>query len=279
MKAAAPSTGFRLLELQAHELHRRGDLLEQLFGGQLLGAIIRRTFEPELLAGVVSSLQAAGASLPLRPVEHYRGSQLGRTLVIEPGSLDAYFTEAARMREVCASSFSACGGFETVLQTTLGALASGATIAPPRSANGHLYGPSTIRVLGAGAAIDLHCEEETRRFPAMKELDQTIDLSAQLSFYVSLALPSAGGQLRISSARHGDPRHRLESRDRRSAQTLELVDGLEFVVADVGVGDLLIFDAGRHYHRVTEVQGDRARWTMGGFLARSRDRSTVHYWA
>jgi hypothetical protein len=45
-----------------------------------------------------------------------------------------------------------------------------------------------------------------------------------------------------------------------------------------GVGDLLVFDGGRHYHEVTRVAG-RARWTLGGFLALGRDHRSIYFWS
>jgi hypothetical protein len=47
----------------------------------------------------------------------------------------------------------------------------------------------------------------------------------------------------------------------------------------LAVGDLALFEEGRYYHRVNEVRGSRSRWTMGGFLAPSRDAQTLHYWS
>jgi hypothetical protein len=45
-----------------------------------------------------------------------------------------------------------------------------------------------------------------------------------------------------------------------------------------GVGDMLVFDGGRHYHLVTEVQRG-TRWTLGGFVVFSKNRDRVLYWS
>ena len=50
------------------------------------------------------------------------------------------------------------------------------------------------------------------------------------------------------------------------------------VIPRAEVGDLLVFDAGRHFHRVTPVMGARPRWTLGGFVALSRDGSCFFVW-
>jgi hypothetical protein len=66
--------------------------------------------------------------------------------------------------------------------------------------------------------------------------------------------------------------------DRKSAATLRVLDETRPVAARPGVGDLLLFDAGRHYHRVTKVEGATSRWTMGGFLARDPGHGVLYYW-
>jgi hypothetical protein len=45
-----------------------------------------------------------------------------------------------------------------------------------------------------------------------------------------------------------------------------------------GVGDLLIFDGGRNYHLVTEVRRG-TRWTLGGFIALTKEHERVLYWS
>jgi hypothetical protein len=44
-------------------------------------------------------------------------------------------------------------------------------------------------------------------------------------------------------------------------------------------GDLVVFDAGRYYHRVKPTVGPKPRMTMGGFLALSVNGTQLHYWS
>lgn len=44
-------------------------------------------------------------------------------------------------------------------------------------------------------------------------------------------------------------------------------------------GDLFLFASARCLHRVAPVLGSKARVTMGGFLALTKDRSSVLYWS
>ena len=44
-------------------------------------------------------------------------------------------------------------------------------------------------------------------------------------------------------------------------------------------GDLLVFDGGRHFHQILPVVGPRRRWTVGGFMAPTRDRTAWLRWS
>jgi hypothetical protein len=43
-------------------------------------------------------------------------------------------------------------------------------------------------------------------------------------------------------------------------------------------GDLVIVDSGRHYHRVTPVEGTTTRWTACSFMSHALDRRAVYCW-
>ena len=49
-------------------------------------------------------------------------------------------------------------------------------------------------------------------------------------------------------------------------------------VFNLRTGDMVIFDAGHHVHRVSPVEGDRARLTFGGFLTPDIDRTHIGFW-
>ena len=50
-------------------------------------------------------------------------------------------------------------------------------------------------------------------------------------------------------------------------------------VVELNAGDMVIFDSGRHVHRVSPVVGARPRVTLGGFLTADVARSRVAYWS
>lgn len=264
-----------LIELDAREA-LPGDLFERIYQGRALGAVVRGVFEERELAGLVEGLADGTFCVPASRMTHYAGHQYGRNLVVTDDT-DLYLTEAARLRDALARHPS---DYEARLVRTLSRLAEGLTVEPPRAPDGRAFAPCTVRELFPGGSIDLHCELETHRFPTMAGLKPLLDERGELSFYVPLRLPEAGGELEVFHVRHGEASGAALSRMSRDGdQTLTYVRSFGCTVPRPGVGDLLIFDAGQHFHRVTRVEGERARWTIGGFLAKSREGRRVHYWS
>ena len=97
-------------------------------------------------------------------------------------------------------------------------------------------------------------------------------LFEQLSFFSPIALPEAGGELVVYHLDFHDP-----SRPLNEQGTLDNDVVLETVsneVVHLSPGDLVVFAGGRWYHRVSVVQGDHIRRTIGGFLGFTSDHRT-----
>jgi hypothetical protein len=269
-----------LLEVTASDLERYPDALSDVFEARLTGIVIREAFLRQALTAVTERLERGDFGLDSHPSEHFKGKTYGRLLIVGNGELGEYFREAARFRAACARLFAGGPAFETRVEALLTAVAGGREVRVPPGPNGSSYAPATIRGLQEGGQIDLHCENETVDFPSMWHLSRLIHARNQLSFYVVLGLPDAGGELVIHNARFaessGELLHRME---RTGTAAIEAIAPYGQVIPRTEVGDLLVFDSGRHFHRVTAVKGQRMRWTIGGFLARSLDDRAVYHWS
>ncbi len=271
----------RLLEIDSTDLKGHSDVLSDIFAARLTGAVIRGAFPGAALASVVARLEAGDFGLQSQPSPAFAGETYGRVLIVGDRDLAEYFREAARFRAACVELFAGTLDFQTRIEELLSAVAGGRRVTVPAGPDGTTYAPATIRGLHEGGEIDLHCENETVEFPAMWHLARALKARNQLSYYVVLALPAAGGELVIHNARYAEEPAgaRLASMERNEQATLDMLAPYGHVVPRTAVGDLLVFDSGRHFHRVTPVVGPRFRWTMGGFLAPSLDESAVHYWS
>jgi hypothetical protein len=270
----------RLLEVEASELGQHPDALSAIFEGRLTGMVIRGAFPRDALGAVVQRLEQGNFGLEKLRSEHFKGETYGRVLIVGDRDLGDYFREAARFRAACVALFAGAPAFQERLEELLAQVAGGRTVGVPAGPEGAPYAPATIRGLPEGGQIDLHCENETVDFPPMWHLARQLHARNQLSFYVVLAVPESGGELVIHNARFAEgPGEQLSRMERTGTAALDAIAPYGQVIPRTAIGDLLIFDSGRHFHRVTPVAGRRKRWTMGGFLARSTDEKAVYYWS
>jgi hypothetical protein len=135
-----------------------------------------------------------------------------------------------------------------------------------------------LRILIEGGRLPLHYENETLRSPVMQALRPLLDLSTLMSFYIPLAMPLSGGILRLFRVNCLDGGDALIGRLGGDESALPYFEERGFSVVLPRIGDLLVFDGGRWYHDVTPVVGG-SRWTLGGFLAMTRDHRDVYYWS
>jgi hypothetical protein len=268
-----------LPDIAFHALSADDRLLDRIVDGHELGIIVRGVVPPDVVAAFRERL-LHDALAPVRvPSAHFDGFMLGRVLVVAEPPLDAYFEDAARHHAFLARLAPEGLDVAATLRALLATMAGGARVEVPRGATGRAHAPATGRVLTPGGRIHVHCENETLGFPAMRALAAQLSPESQASFYLPLALPEGGGALHVHRVRHGEASGEPVQRLARSgAEVRDYLAKHEGFVANPGIGDVLVFDAGRHHHHVTAVEGTRARITYGGFVARAKRRDHWLAW-
>jgi hypothetical protein len=266
-----------MLEIGASEVALHPDAIGRILRHEIFGVVVRGVFPAEQLARVVARLEREPA---MRVFEShtFRGRTYGRVLRMADESLDEYFEAARQIGPALEAAFGDGAGYEARLREIVGALGGGRSVSIP-TVGGRACAPATVRVLDPGGTVTLHCGNETYAFPALRGLTQVIDASGEISTLLPLSLPEGGGELEVYDVCFGDPLiDELDGRLGRDNAHEGLADR-HCLRLELAVGDLALFEEGRYYHRVNEVRGTRSRWTMGGFLAPSRDAQTLHYWS
>lgn len=267
-----------MLEIDAAEVGNHPDMIDRILRHDIFGVLIRGVFPAEQLTRAVSRLDSGETQAPMFVSHTFGGRTYGRVLRMADGDLGEYFDAACRIGPALDEAFGEPPGYEQRLCAIVGALSGGREIAVP-SVGERRYAPVTIRVIDPGGTVDLHCGNETYAFPALEELCRIIDPAGEISTLMPLALPETGGELEVYDVCFEDPLIReLDDKLGRENAHKGLADRC-FLRLRPAVGDLALFEEGRYYHRVNEVQGAQARWTMGGFLAPSRDNDTLYYWS
>ncbi|MEQ9319063.1 MAG: 2OG-Fe(II) oxygenase [Polyangiaceae bacterium] len=238
------------------------DAVAAIYAGELLGIRINGAWSPADCAAADAALgRVPFTEHPLEPTGSLRtyGKMLAPSAVEPLGpSLTDYFADVDQDTGALEALFPA--GFRAPLSALLSRAAGDR---PVRVLDRpHPHRPATVREIAPGAAAEGHVDTYADS-PAFTHLHEHTDRAVQLSFYVQLRVPEAGGQLEIAAAH----------RDRGEAARL----ATRTPVA-LAVGDLVLFDAANHYHHVTEVRGPHPRRTIGGFAALSRDHGTLYFW-
>lgn len=115
--------------------------------------------------------------------------------------------------------------------------------------------------------IHLHNENMVPKVhPAFFDVLSTkIDVFDNLSVFVLLQKPSKGGHLKVYN----------DYFPHECSSSFTDINKNNFTLVDMEVGDLVLFTAGGCYHEVTEVEGDLPRITMGSFLGKSLNSSSL----
>lgn len=267
------------------ELH---DALWAIYQGELDLLIVKDAVDPAWMAEAVARAQAEPERFPWTPQEDPRRSHdeqmmvLGQTLTPVSGfdiDMAGYHAQAAALRRALGVLFGdAHGGFEATIAALLARLAGGREVFSPPSADGTgRYTPATVRKLPPGCQIPVHCGNFFLESPGYAHLRQTVAVLDQLSYFFPMQTPEAGGELLVYDLTWGDPATpRMAGIDMFDPKAIEAWDHERFAPE---VGELLLFDGGRYFHKVSPVSGDRARWTIGGFVGFTQDHERVVYWS
>lgn len=255
-----------------------GPYIERVHSAEINGVIVQDALDPSFCARWVERLERNETPIePTRFSRDFEAFSYGPCLDQSEGEgeITRYLERVAPFESSLRSQVTEIDLLHRV-KSLLAALNNGIELDRPTSASGQPYGLMTLRRIPPGGKIPPHCENEQLPRPSYRELLPQIDTTSLLSFYFTLQPADEGGELSVhdigfdaigSNREHG--------RSKMSA----VVDQTPSVRLSLKPGALILFDGGRQFHQVLPVRGHRNRWTLGGFLAPSRDGRRVLAWA
>jgi hypothetical protein len=280
-------TLFKVLDVPFGELGRHPDLARELCEGRYDVALIRGVFRRDTMDVALDRLVKGEHGITVSPQSN-PDTSVPQVIVyghsITPNDLDTgdpsqyrarYHDKAIEFRARCRVLFEGVEDYERRIGETFAAIGGGASVAVPQDPEGRLFTPSTIRRLAPKAEINLHVGNYFRTSDAYSFLGTLFSDLDQLSFFVPLSPPESGGEIEVFELTWGDPRTPLRE-GFVDAPVVERTVRFESYAPDKG--DMFLFNGGRFYHRVDHVVGAHPRWTIGGFLAFSREGSTLYHW-
>ena len=262
--------------------------IEQMYDDALDVILVRSAFDRGRLAAAATALDQdasdPGWARPNEkmPVEEIQllGTDTPATPTYQAprgASLDSYLESARRHRAATDPVFEP--GFDAAqeFRRVLSAFSGGRPVDIAVSADGREYVPFTIRRLVDGKQIGIH-HDYHYPLDLYTDLASRLDTRTLISFVVTLQAPEQGGELFVYGVTPDTPdapkmpngfQWDLEAIERR-------FDRASFAPA---AGDLFLLASGRCLHRVGRIIGPRARVTMGGFLALTKDHERVLFWS
>jgi hypothetical protein len=282
---------FRFLTVDAADVGRYPSAIDDMRERRLDGMILRGVLSQAEIAAVLERLERRDLPVPRNtfpgfPEDDTSPYVVGRAIVSCSADLEDYFRDAADFRRCLPALFPGEPSFEARLGSIFSALAGGRPTSVPAGPRGTTYTPATIRVLPDGHEIGVHVGKSFLRMPQARHLSTLVEVGEQLSYFLTLTTPESGGELVIYGLEWADVEPHLPEPGKASGadvymptSAVSFIDACDQESYRPGEGDLLIFDGGRYFHRVSHIGGPRPRRTIGGFLSLSRDHRAVSYWS
>jgi hypothetical protein len=270
-----------LVEVPGAQLESARGIVEEIRRETVTGLVVRGFLTPDQAnAGVAKMRELRAAEQRAELSEDSSAFSLGMTLITsrEPDQSD-YFERGRWLEGQLPRLFDDAAGFEAKLFGALQTLAAPRTLL--RTYLGHRYPQFSIRCVPHDAELRTHSDLEQRSQPAFAALDRLLHPeSTVLSYFIRLsAAPTDADRLTLYSIRVDKPVGQL-TRERKEQVRRAIEQRYRRFQMPVSQGDLLIFDAGRQYHRVSpDPNGVTERWTLGGFLGFGADQSELYVWA
>jgi hypothetical protein len=280
----------RLLDIHISEINNYAGSLQDIFFNRRLEAmIVRDVFPKSVMEEAIERLEKDEGGLSAVFVSSQSKSALvakinhsyGPGVFGSQPDLKEYFAKASVFRQGCRALFQGNVDYEEHIKSVFHSLSGGLPVKIPTGLEEKSYSSSSIRVIPDSHEIPIHVGKDLLLLPQASHIRSLIDFTDQISFFIPLSIPEAGGELVVYNLEFDEERQGNQSTNlyelglRTQSFNPDLYDSK---VLAPGVGDMLLFDGGRYYHRVTPVSGSRPRRTIGGFVNFSCNHDVVYYW-
>jgi hypothetical protein len=285
MTIAARKTLYNLVEIDFENLPRHyPDGIKDIYERKIDGLIIEDFLSQDEVDNVVEQLTQKGP---------FEGSPFGDILIYGPAlyvseaDTQEYCQQATQFREYCRYLFRNGRDFESRLQEVLSVMSGGREVMVLKSQDGSEYTPTTIRVLEKGQFMGWHFGNQFLFCtPGYKHLKTQIDTTAHLGYFLVLSSAISGGELVLYDLEWDETEwNDTEMGGRKRNGTVngkliaDVMENYQQMPIKPKPGSLVIFDDSRILHRVSTVEGNRRRITVGGFVAFSENGEKVYYWS
>ncbi len=277
---------FNFIEVPFSEIDQRGDLVSQIRSRTLDGFIMKNVYSLDEVSDIKNFLSNLDESefMPTPSGKIFPAPFAIITNTEE--KLDSYYRKLARFDNY-KTSHDVVGKLMTKLDSFFKKVAKNYQVSIPfNKIKDKEVAPGTFRMFFPGmGGLHVHCGNlfQAQSMFYYSLIKNNIDMNDQLSYFVVLQQPEAGGELTIYNMLW-DKVKRKESPENNefviddSGNFIYVKDVPSFAVKPKP-GDVLVFSGGPIWHRVEDIKGAIPRITFGGFLNFSKGGSELYYWS
>ena len=274
----------RVVERHRTEVDGRDDLLSDLFSAETSIVLIRDVFPKAVMASAVQNL--AAPALHKQWVSPNQGMVGGEIRTVGAAATPTFtsfsgpsvtdYRASQRTHAAFTQSVFDQTSPTTVVSELFSDLYAGRPAHPATFASGEPWLPYNYRALDQGQQIYPH-HDNHYRLSIYEGFDAHLDRTVILSWFTLLQPAERGGDLIVYGLWGSDPDPPMLPTRFLDTRVLER-DYRRFTVP-MQSGDVVIFNSGCHVHRVSEVETQQSRMTMGGFATVDVARSHLAFWS
>ncbi len=242
------------------------DGINQVYQSQIDGMLIQEVFSKAEMLSVKHKLE--NKDYELETVGY--GVTLGYVLAAAGTSTEKYLKVAASFRDELKMLFTT--NYEARVEAVLSQMSGGRKVELARESDERIYTPATFRFLYPNrGGIGLHRDNEFLGQSSYQHLNKIARMVNAMSYFIIVDTPEQGGDLVLYDL----PPEQYET----PIKNLDLENCPKRLITP-DIGDMILFRGGDILHQVTpDVECQKTRITIGGFLALSKDDKKVFYWS
>jgi len=245
--------------------------IDLLYTDELDGILIKNVFSTKEIETAREHIKSLSSEFE----EIIYGKSLGLSIMEAKNDLNEYFQKASNFRLQLNQIFA--DEFETRIFDIFNSLHSFKNIKLLDRRNDDICIPAQIRIVhpakgGLKAHTDNEVFEKYQVYKHFKEIKKDVNI---LSYFIVIDKPEKGGELVLYDLLREQTTLSMKQ-DFYSCQRDNFLDNFRKQYINPDIGDMVIFNGGRIWHKVADFDGDKNRITVGGFLLSSQDNQTIY---
>lgn len=284
---------YDIKEISYNELYKFPTGFDDMYRERVDGFLIKNIFNKQEIRSLKNFLNNAVKSNDALLYNHEYGytypvpfSMVNTTIGKEYVSQEDYFLKMQELRQKLPKMLEF--DFEKKLFDVFRSIGNGCAVnAPKGKENEGTYLPYSFRYFFKNKGfISVHCGNYFQAaYPAFYEdLEKDTLVFDQLSYFLVVEKPLIGGELLLFDKvwKTGQTKKNRNNIYEFIDEKGEVVDGspkgIKRMKISPNPGDLFVYRGGAIWHMVEHIKGYRGRYTVGGYMAYSKDLSTIHLW-